>query len=100
MSAQRPDVGCLIDGRWGQYAGARLVQIADEYGWHDTQAIDLATRHLAAMGASDAPGLSDDEYEALSDATDDAERWLNEHVAADGFAFGWYDGELFYQSES
>ena len=99
MKVTASDAGCWIDGHWGQYGGARMVAIAAEYGWEDSEAIDLAQRHLAAMQPSDAPSLSDDEYIELSGALDDAEQFLNDYVAPDGYTFGWFDGEFFLWSD-
>jgi len=89
-----PEPGCYVDGHWGQYATARMVQIAADFGFRDEQASDLASRHLAAMGPSTAPGLSEDEFERLVDAADDAENWLNDNAPVEGFAWGWNDGEF------
>lgn len=96
--AQPTDAGCWIDGHWGQFGVARLVQIAEENGYTDAGLIDLASRHLAAMGPSTAPDLTDDEHEILSDGADEVEAWLNEHIAPEGYSFGWQDGEFFLQS--
>lgn len=92
------DAGCWIDGHWGQYGVARMVELAQGHGYSDSEVTDLAARKQAAMGPSDAPGLSDDEEEHLSDAADEVENWLNENVAPEGYSFGWYDGEFFLQS--
>ena len=95
MRVTASDSGCWIDGRWGEYAGARMIWIATEYGWHDEQVITLAQRHLATMGPNDAPSLSDDEHGQLFGALDSAEQFLNDYVAPDGYSFGWFDGEFF-----
>lgn len=92
-------VGCFIDGHWGQYAIARVVEIARDLGWDDAEGIDIATRHLASAGPFAALDISDEEHGVLVDAADDAERWLNDHVAPKGFSFGWYDGEFFLWSD-
>ena len=101
------DAGCYVDGHWGQYAVAHMINRAEEFGYgtaehfgatladpsarqqlEDQQAlIHLADRHLASMGPSDAPGLSDDEHEVLMQASDDVENWLNKHVAPEGYSF-------------
>jgi hypothetical protein len=101
VKATPDEAGCWIDGHWGQYGPARLVQLAIAYGWDDEEASELATKHLASMGPSDDEGLTDDEYEALvghGGAADDAEDFLNESVAPDGYLFGWHDGEFFLWS--
>jgi len=93
------DAGCWIDGHWGQYGAARLVNIAIDHGFVDPYASDLASRHLAAAGLSAAPDLTDDEFEQLMYVSDVAEVWMDEYVAPAGFSFGWLDGEFFLQSE-
>lgn len=96
--ADPADAGCWIDGWWGQYGAARLVELALGCGWVDAEAADLSARHLATMGPSDAEALTDDEHETLMDAADDAEAWLSAHVAPEGYSFGWADGEFFLGS--
>jgi hypothetical protein len=98
IKATPADAGCWIDGHWGQYGVSRMVDIATDYGYSDTEVIDLASRKMASMGPSTAPGLTDDDEESLSDAADSAESWLNDNVAPEGFSFGWFDGEFFLQS--
>lgn len=94
------DAGCWVDGHWGQYGAARVVDLAITHGWNNAEANDLAARHLASMGSSSAPGLTDDEWERLIDAADAAECWLNDHAAPAGHSFGWHDGEFFLASEA
>lgn len=95
-----PVVGCLVGGHWGQYAPARMIEVAAELGYADREVIDLAERKLAAMMPSTAPDLSDSEDEALVDADDKVVGWLNENVAVEGHMFGWEDGEFFYQPDA
>lgn len=92
------DAGCYVDGHWGQYGTARVIEIAAELGYSDRDALEYARRHLASMGPSTDPGLADDEYDAMIGYADDAESWLNDHVAPAGHSFGWSDGEFFLQS--
>ncbi len=94
MSTSTPEPGCYVDSHWGQYAVARMVQVAAELGWEDEQASDLARRHLAAMGPSSEPGLVGDEFEELMGACDDAEDWLNHHATVAGHSWGWYEGDF------
>ena len=93
------DAGCYVDGHWGQYAVAHMVNRAEEFGYDEQEVIDLADRHIAAIGPSDAPGITDDEHEVLSDAADEVESWLNEHVAPEGYSFGWFEGEFYLWSQ-
>lgn len=100
IKATPADAGCYVDSHWGQYAVAHMVARATEWGWHDAELEDIADRHLASISPSDAPGITDDEHEALSDASDSVEQWLNDHVAPEGYSFGWHDGEFFLQSDA
>lgn len=92
--AEESDAGCWVDGHWGQYGIARVVEIAADAGYDD-EVVSIAHRHLASMGPSDAPIIDDDEWEILLDSDDDVTAWLNAHVAPTGYAFGWFDGEYF-----
>lgn len=93
MSAS--DAGCYVEAWWGQYAVAHMIQRATEFGYRDAQLQDYATRHLASMGPSDAPGITDDEHEAMSDGADDVVTWLNTYAVPEGHSWGWEDGEFF-----
>ena len=100
MEKATPDMaGCYVDGHWGQYANARMVEVAEGFGYADPDVIHLAKAKLASMMPSDSPRLTDSQEEALIDASDRVESWLNENVAPEGYAFGWYDGEFFLESD-
>lgn len=98
--AEPSDAGCYVDSHWGRYAVAHMVARATEFGFHDAELEDIADRHLASIGPSDAPGITDDEHEALLDASDSVEQWLNDHAARAGYSFGWNDGEFYLWSEA
>jgi hypothetical protein len=87
--------GCWVDGHWGQYGAARVIEIAQEFGYADHDALELARRHMASMGPSTDPGLDSDEYDTLCGYAEDAEEWLSENVAPEGHSFGWCEGEFF-----
>jgi hypothetical protein len=103
--AASADAGCWIDGHWGQYGVARLVEIAAGLGYGSdglagtAEVVELASRHMSecTYPGTDA-GLTDDDHERLSDASDEVEDWLNFNVAPAGYSFGWHDGEFFLQS--
>jgi hypothetical protein len=84
-----PSTGCWIDDRWGHYAPARLIQIAVDLGWQDQDAAELADCYM------DHKGMDADKAERTFWASEDAEDWLNENVAREGYMFGWSDGEFF-----
>ena len=108
-SGQTMEPGCFIDGHWGQYGIARMIEIAADMGWTDKAAepglgqqkdgIKLAMRKLASMSPSDSDSedLTDSEEEELIWAADDAEAWLNEQTP-EGYSWGWQDGEFFLSS--
>jgi hypothetical protein len=80
------DSGCWVAGHHGHYASAIVIETALNYGWHDTQAAEIAARY---------PELTEHEQDVLNDVVNDAEQWLNEHIAPEGYSFGWHDGEFF-----
>lgn len=101
------DAGCWIDGHWGQYGVARMVKIAADHGYVDEAAqppfatldvVACASSVLRSIGPSEHEA-TDDEWNCLDEACDDVEAWMNEHVAPEGFSFGWHDGEFFLQSQ-
>lgn len=94
------DAGCWIEGSWGQYGIARMVEIATDYGYADAEDIRIARGHLAECSIPGSQWVTDDEVESLHDAADSIESWLNAEVAPPGYYFGWADGEFFLQSES
>lgn len=91
--------GCWIDGHWGQYSGARLIQIAVANGWADSHAFAASERFMAGTPLLDEDG-EDLEWEYLWDAADEAEVFLNESIAPEGHSFGWFDGEFFLWEDS
>jgi hypothetical protein len=99
IKATPEDAGCCVDGHWGIYSVARMVERAQEWGYSDAEVIDLASRHLASMEPSTNEGLTDNEHEHLIDASDDVEEWLNANIAPEGHSFGWYEGEFFLESD-
>jgi hypothetical protein len=100
IRATPADAGCWVDGHWGQYGIAHMVDKANDWGYADAEVIDIATRHLASIGPSEAPKITDDEHQVLFDASDEVETWLNDHVAPEGFSFGWWEGEFFLNSNA
>lgn len=77
--------GCWFDGHRGQYIYGEVVQLACEYGYKPTDG--WLAHNEAETGQV---------TEWTVEEADRAESWLNEHVASDGYSFGWHDGEWFY----
>lgn len=98
QKATANDVGCHVSGWHGQYGGAAMVLTARSFGYNDAELIAIAEQHYDSMASRDHEPITDDEHQQLSDALDEVEQWLNDNVAQDGYAFGWHDGEFFYQS--
>lgn len=85
--------GCWWSGAHGIYIAKYLVQEALDRGWVDDD--DLTVRELA----DDYPNLTEEQHAIWPEIVDDAERWLNEAVAPEGYSFGWHDGEFFFQPD-
>jgi hypothetical protein len=97
------EAGCWLDGaNWGWTGPARVVELAQFYGMPDETGDDNAI--LAAFKESadrvtmangdvleDPAGLVCDQGEL----GDQAEEWLNENVAPEGYSFGWHNGDFF-----
>jgi hypothetical protein len=77
-----------------------MIDKASDWGYSDAEVIDIATRHLACIGPSDSPPITDDEWEVMHESADAVEQWMNENIAPEGYAFGWYDGEFYLWSAS
>lgn len=88
--------GCIIDGHWGIYSQAKMVLIAADFGFTGKE-VKIAKR---LMIEHDMPGVNahirEGEWDILN--CTDAENWLNETVAPEGYSFGWNNGEFFLWS--
>jgi hypothetical protein len=74
------EVGCLLDEHNGQVENDRDVTVwASRCSWESEPMV-----------------VESDEW---ADAVEEAVEYLNDHVARDGYSFGWYEGNFFYQSE-
>ncbi|HEX5522805.1 MAG TPA: hypothetical protein VFX53_05125 [Pedococcus sp.] len=95
--------GCWLEGSRGWTASGELVNIAARHGMplslDDRAVVDAYLARADAItlsdgstrDASDITGLVIDQGELADTALD----YLNEHVAPEGYAFGWRDGEFF-----
>lgn len=92
IKATPADAGCWSEGSRGVYGLPHVVRIAQAHG------MPLAAEDEEVVTAyeSDAYGAT---VETMDWIADDAERWLDENVAPDGFSFGWFGGEFFLWSE-
>lgn len=91
------DAGCWIDeANWGWRGIGRMVQIAVGCGWPITED-DAATLDLFLGDEPYDPTLS--VPEAMDDMARDAESWLTDHVAPEGYSFGWHDGSFYLGSD-
>lgn len=78
--------GCWIEGSWGHYAAMRLCEIAESLGWP----IDPESKALVANYAD----ATSEDSETVYELADEAEEWLNDNAAPEGYGFGWADGEF------
>lgn len=87
------DSGCWVDGHWGHYIAARTIQIAIGAGWNDLDANHAAEKYLAG-------DIDDGLAELVYDLGDEAVDWMNANIVPEGYAFGWWEGELYLQSDT
>lgn len=90
--------GCYVDGHNGQYGIARVISMADDYGFKGSTDEDARLIQFAIHAASnwDWPDdMTDDDHEFMHELADEAETFLNEKVAPESLVFGWHDGEFF-----
>lgn len=80
---QKIEVGCVFDGVLGVYTTQRVCRFASDLGWDG---------HVPTDDEIQSDGESALELE------DSATEWLNEHIAEEGFTFGWHEGSYFYWS--
>ena len=79
--------GCWVDGSRGHYAAPYMVTLAVDRGYPITEEDqELITAYLA--------GETFDPEGAVVEIADEAEAWLNEHMAPAGYLFGWSDGDF------
>lgn len=85
--------GCYVDGHWGQFALAHLI----EQFSGDDDALALAALKMRQMSRDAKPlGLAVEEnlFEELLDIADGIESALNARLG-EGFVAHWFDGEFF-----
>ena len=108
VHGHQADPGCWVNSAWGQYGPEQLADRADEFGWQPATCLDdprqlrVILDHIDETGYtrnidSDAVGIQISFQECVIDAMDAIEHWLNEGTA-DGYAWGWDDGEFFLRS--
>jgi hypothetical protein len=91
------DAGCWISGaNWGWQGTGRVVQIAVGLGWPIT-ADDVVTLDQYMSDTFD-PDSS--VPEAMDDMHRDAESWLTDNVAPEGYSFGWVEGDFCLASDA
>lgn len=89
VKATSEDAGCWVDGARGYHALAFMV-------------VNLAD-HRCGYPLSDEDRETVEKYDAGDEVTsleevieiaDEAEAWMNEHVAPEGYTFLWLDGDF------
>lgn len=94
------DAGVYVSASFGDHAIARMVIVANSfgYGWDDdTQQanVDLAQRQFNTLTSPTDTALTDADLSTLSDAATSAEEWLNETIVPEGFSFSWNEAGQF-----
>ena len=83
--------GCWVGGHVGHYGQAHVIVIALDHGM---RAHALGDVLMDISGEYFLNGYHED----IDWAADKAEEWLNDNVAPEGYAFGWFDGEFYLWS--
>ncbi len=85
------DLGCIFDGANGQaYNDVRLIEMARSWGFNIDWA-ELTPDKWFTMGQD-----AKENYEFLSELSEEALKYLNDHMCQDGYAFEWFEGNLFF----
>lgn len=94
MQLTAADAGCWVDGHWGWRASVRVIVLAREFGFQVDEELEDAIKYFN----NDECSSYSDTPEIVYDASDEAEEWMNNNVAPQGYSFGWFDGEWFLWS--
>lgn len=101
------DAGCIFEGSRGWRISAEVIRLAWNCGMpHDAddvlivESFENQTTVILSDGTKVGNGANDSQNAAdfildQGGMTDNAETWLNENVAPEGFAFGFHGGEFF-----
>lgn len=95
-----PDrAGCWIDGHRGQKQSVLdLIIIATDYGWNGNQS-KVVMEHLADYSSAKPSGAAIEYVTGQGGLIDRTVEWLNEHIAPDGYQFGWHCDDFMLQSD-
>lgn len=108
------EVGCWVEGRWGQYGPDHLAARASEVGWEpdawydDPRAIRNIIETIESWGyprdgsdiRSEGVNIVASLWELHSESASHIEDWLNEHTSTEGFSWGFFDGEFYLWPEA
>jgi hypothetical protein len=94
VKATRGDAGVWVDGVRGWMAEHHMIDLAVGHGWPITADDDRV------INACRGQLYSVDDSESLREIADDAEAFMNDHVAPLGYAFGWHEGDFILASEA
>jgi hypothetical protein len=101
LRADPADTGCWVDGVKGIYAPVAVVDIARSRGFAWPHPDTDADLYEWARAGQHGPGpMNEDSSVAWGELCDDAEQWLDDHIAPEGYWFGWLDGDFMLGSEA
>ena len=69
-----------------------IIELAGSYGFEVPKDVMTLMDGL--------PSITMEELEYIFDVVDEAENWLQENVAPEGYSFGWSDGDFYLLSDS
>lgn len=97
----KQETGVWVSSWWGQYGSERLVDIASGFGFNgngsdeDANLISRCSQAAADLHKFDNRA----DLDIVVELADEAEEWLNEHIAPEGHTFGWLDGEFWLMAD-
>ncbi len=85
------DAGCWVDSARGIHMPSAIIERAEAFGYDLSNSLVKYLKETGdpEMGGSDRDELIDN-YEWIHEEVDDAEQWMNEHVAPTGYSFGYH----------
>jgi hypothetical protein len=100
MNSNELLTGCLVDGAFGiDYQAVSVLEIARDFGFWchvPPEFQDVYDDLLYSSRSIDGMESAILDQGGLLDYAVD---WLNDHVAPDGYAYGFHDGDFFLQSD-
>lgn len=100
VNGQPAELGCYVEGHWGQYGPDRLAEIAEGFGLEFAEETEDPRYWRAVADRWTDEGRDDmagDAWTMHVEVAESIETWLN-NVTTPGHIWHWHDGEFFLSS--